>query len=132
MSLKLAEQVIGDAKAAVEDAKELSSAVKSSAHLRWRLLVAEFTLFKLGCGRLMVLVPVLILLVLVAAITLSTLIGYVVYALSGSPLLAICIVLALQVAVLVIAGMRAMATLSAMDFARSRAHLLKLSRHVVG
>lgn len=132
MNLKLAEQVLGDAKAAVEDATALSHDVKTSAHLRWRLLVAEFTLFKLGCGRLLVLVPVLVLFVLIAAISLSTLIGYSIFALTGSPFLAITLVLALQVTVLVLAGMRIMATLSAMNFTRSRAHLLKLSRHVVG
>lgn len=132
MNLKLAEQVLGDAKAAVEDATQLSHDVKTSAHLRWRLLVAEFTLFKLGCGRLLVLVPVLILFVLISAISLSTLIGYSVFALSGSPLLGILVVLVLQVTVLVLAGRRTLTTLSAMDFARSRAHLLKLSRHVVG
>jgi len=132
MKLKLAEQVLGDAKAAVEDAHALSSDVKASARLRWRLLVAEFTLFKLGCGRLLVLVPVIVLFVLIAAISLSTLIGYSIYALTGSAFLAILLVFALQITVLVLAGMRALATLHAMDFARSRAHLMKLSRHVVG
>ena len=132
MNVKLAEQVLGDAKAAVEDATQLSQDVKTGAQLRWRLLIAEFTLFKLGCGRLLILVPVLILFVLIAAISLSSLIGYSVFALSGSPLLAILVVLALQLTVLVLAGMRALTTLNAMNFARSRAHLLKLSRHVLG
>ncbi len=132
MNTKLAEEVLGDVKAALEDATELSNDVKTGAHLRWRLLVAEFTLFKLGCGRLAVLVPVLILFVLLASIALSALIGYSIFALSGSPFLGIAIVLALHVTVLVLAGMKALATLNSMNFARSRAHLLKLSRHVVG
>lgn len=132
MNFKLAEQVLGDAKAAVDDVTNLTADVKASAHLRWRLLCAEFSVFKLGCGRLLILLPLIALLILIAAMSVSALIGYAVYLLTASVLIGILVVAGLQITALAFAGLKAVATLHAMNFARSRAHLLRLSRHVVG
>ena len=131
MNIQLVDQVIGDVKAAFDDTQHIVADVRQSAHLRWRLLCAETTLFKLGLQRLTLLVPVMLILVLLAAMALSSLIGYSIYLVTGSPFVALLLVLVLQSTLLAFAGMRALATVRAMDFARSRAHLLKLSRHVV-
>ncbi len=130
MNTKLMDDVLADAKAAIDDVSALSVDLRMGAQLRWQLFRAELEVFKLGLQRLGLLVPLLFLLALLAAMTLSVLLGYVIYALSGSPLLALILLVAIQAGLIVWLGGRAIATIRAMNFSGSRAHLMKLSRYV--
>jgi len=130
MNSKLIDDVIADAKAAAEDVNALAVDLRLGAQLRWRLFRAELEVFKLGLKRLGLLLPLLLLTVLLSSMTLSILLGYLVFLATDSPLLGLVSVCAVQLAGMLWLGTRALATVRAMNFRGSRAHLLRLSRYV--